>query len=149
MSEPRHFVLYDDGCPLCTFQVRMLEWLDWLDVARVVGISDPRVAELAPQIARAELLEAIHCIRGGETESPSDRRVHRGARALRFLGLRMPLLTPLSLLLFLPGVLWIAEAVYAGISRNRHRLGRLFGCKTACKVMPRRRDGDRGDDPEA
>ena len=48
MNEAKHILLYDDHCPLCTFQMKMLEWVDWLDVARMVGISDPRAADCAP-----------------------------------------------------------------------------------------------------
>lgn len=138
MTETKHIVLYDDHCPLCTFQMKMLEWLDWFDVARLVGISDPRAAEIAPKLERQELLEAIHCVTAGKDEVASGQRVHRGARALRFLGIRMPLLAPLALILWIPGVIWIAERAYSWVSRNRHLLSRLFGCKTACKVLPKR-----------
>jgi len=40
-------------------------------------------------------------------------------------------------------VIWIAEWVYGGVSRNRHLLSRVFGCKSACAIMPQReREGD-------
>jgi predicted DCC family thiol-disulfide oxidoreductase YuxK len=68
-----------------------------------------------------------------------DGRVHRGARCIRFIGLRMPLAVPLALLLWLPGVIWVAERVYMSISRNRYVLSRLFGCKEACALLPARK----------
>lgn len=124
-------VLYDDHCPLCTFQSRLLTWLDWFNVVRMVPLSTPEAARLVPQLTREDLLEAIHCV-------TPDGRVSRGARAIRFLSLRMPLLLPLGLFLWLPGVIWVAERVYQFVSRNRHVLSRLFGCKEACALLPAR-----------
>ncbi len=132
MTHPAHIVLYDDQCPLCTFQMRLLGWLDWLDTTRLVPLSHPLAADIAPALTREDLLAAIHCV-------ASDGRIHRGARCLRFVGLRMPLLVPLALFLWLPGVILVAEKIYVWISRNRHLLSRLFGCKEACALMPSRR----------
>ena len=86
---------------------------------------------LAPALTRADLLEAIHCV-------ARDGRIHRGARALRFIGLRMPLALPVALVLWIPGVIWVAEKIYAWVSRHRLWLSRLFGCKEACAIMPMR-----------
>jgi len=127
-----HFVLYDGECSLCTFQMRVITWLDWFNTVTLVPISNPLAAELAPQITREALLEAIHCV-------AKDGRIHRGARCIRFIGMRMPLAVPVALVLWIPGVIWIAERVYSWVSRNRHLLSRLFGCKEACAIMPTRR----------
>ena len=131
----RHIVLYDSDCPLCTFQMRLLTWLDWFNVAELLPISDPRAAAVAPGIGREDLHEAIHCV------TPAG-RIYRGARAFRFLGMRMPLLIPMGLFLWIPGVIWVAEKFYMWVSRNRHLLSKLFGCKGACAILPeRKRDG--------
>jgi len=124
-------LLYDDHCPLCSFQMKLLTWLDWFNVVSMLPLSHGKAAEVAPDITREQLLEAIHCI-------TPDGTVHRGARAIRFMGLRMPLLVPLALFLWLPGVIWVAERVYAFVSRNRLVLSRLFGCKEACSILPAR-----------
>ncbi len=42
------------------------------------------------------------------------------------------------LVLWLPGVIYVAEMVYRWISRNRYLLSRVFGCKEACTIMPAR-----------
>ena len=132
---PLHTVLYDDECPLCTFQMKTLTWLDWRNCLRFVPVSDPLAARLAPGISREDLLEAIHCV-------AKDGRIHRGARCIRFVGMRLPLLVPVALFLWIPGVIQIAEMVYRVISRNRLVLSKLFGCKGACAIMPaRRREG--------
>ena len=133
----RHIVLYDDECPLCTFQMKVLTWLDWLNVAALVPLSSDRAREAAPQLDRETLRAAMHVI-------TSKGKIHRGARCIRFLALRMPLLFPLGLLLWVPGVIWIAEHVYQLIARNRYLLSRVFGCKDACAIMPaRKREQDK------
>jgi predicted DCC family thiol-disulfide oxidoreductase YuxK len=124
-----NLILYDDGCPLCTFQMRLLTWLDWFDSLTMLPVSSPRVAAVATAPGREQLLEAIHCV-------TPDGRIFRGARCIRYLSMRLPLLIPLGLFLWIPGVIWIAERVYMWVSRNRHVLSRIFGCKEACALLP-------------
>ncbi len=127
----KHLVLYDDECPLCTFQMKVLTWLDWLNVAALVPLSSESAREVAPQLDRETLRAEMHGITAGGA-------IHRGARCIRFLALRMPLLVPLGLLLWVPGVIWIAEHAYRLIANNRYVLSRVFGCKDACAIMPKR-----------
>ena len=128
----KHVLIYDDHCPMCTFQMRMLTWLDWFDVLRMQPLGDAKSAEWAEGIRREDLLEAIHCV-------TPDGRIYRGARALRFVSLRIPLLVPLALVLWTPGVIYVAERIYGWVSRNRQLLSRLFGCKEACAILPARK----------
>ncbi len=132
VSSARHIVLYDGECSLCTFQMRLLTWLDWCHVVRLLPIADPEAARVAPTLTREALMEAIHCV-------TTDGTIHRGARCLRFVGMRMPLLVPLALVLWIPGVIWIAERFYMWISRNRYLLSKVFGCKEACAILPARK----------
>ena len=135
-NQPANRILYDDGCPLCTFQMRVVTWLDWFNTVSLLPISNPHAAEVAPQLTREVLIEAIHCV-------AKDGKIHRGARCIRFIGMRMPLAIPIALVLWIPGVIWIAERIYMWISRNRLVLSRLLGCKEACAILPaRRREND-------
>ena len=137
MSGATHFVLYDDQCPMCTFQMRALTWLDWFNVTTLLPMSDPRTQQVAPTLRPEDLSAAIHCV-------AKNGRIYRGARCLRYVGLRMPLLVPMALFLWIPGVIWIAERIYAWVSRNRYVLSRVFGCKEACAVLPQRqRDNEK------
>ena len=111
--------------------MRLLTWLDWFNLISFMPISDARAANAVPNISREALLEAIHCV-------AANGRIHRGARCIRFLGLRLPLLIPVALVLWIPGVIQLAELVYRWISRNRHLLSRWFGCKEACALLPAR-----------
>ena len=133
----QHIVLYDGECPMCTFQMKVLSWLDWFQRLALVPLADPRAHEIAPQLTREDLLEAIHCV------TPQG-RIYRGARAIRFVGMRLPLLIPVALLLWFPGVIQIAEIIYKHISKNRLLLSRVFGCKDACSILPaRKREQDK------
>jgi predicted DCC family thiol-disulfide oxidoreductase YuxK len=124
-------VLYDNECSFCTFQMKVLSWLDWGNRFALIPASDPRVATIAPGLSAAQLNEAIHC-------TTPQGAIHRGARAIRFIAARLPLLFPLALLLWVPGVIYLAERVYQIISRNRQHISRIFGCKGACAIMPDR-----------
>ncbi|HYV28630.1 MAG TPA: DUF393 domain-containing protein [Candidatus Eisenbacteria bacterium] len=128
----KNIVLYDGDCPMCTFQMRGLTWLDWFNVVRFVPMSDPQVAQVAPTLTPEALQAAIHCV-------TPDGRIYRGARAFRFLGFRIPLLIPLAIVLWIPGVIWVAEKIYQWVSRNRYLLSRVFGCREACAIMPERK----------
>ncbi len=116
---------------MCAFQMRVLTWLDWFNVLTLLPISHARAAEVAPGLTREDLMEAIHCL-------AQDGRIYRGARCIRFVGARLPLLWPVALFLWIPGVIWVAERIYAWLSRNRHLLSRIFGCKEACTILPQR-----------
>jgi len=133
----KHILLYDGECPMCVFQMKMLSWMDWFGALALLPLSDPHAQEIAPQLSREDLLEAIHCV------TPQG-RVYRGARAIRFVGVRLPLLVPLAIVLWIPGVIQIAEIVYQWISRNRLVLSRVFGCKDACSILPaKKREQDK------
>lgn len=125
-----HIVLFDGECPLCVAQMRWISKLDWLGRFKLLPISAADLPAIAPQLADAELQAAIHCVAAtGE--------IYRGARCLRFIGLRLPLLAPLAVLLWIPGVIHVAEVLYARVSRNRLALSRFFGCDTACELPKR------------
>ena len=132
----QHLVLNDQDCPLCTFQMRVMTWLDWRNCLALVPLSSPRAQTAAQSLGAEELRAAIHCI-------TREGRIHRGARCIRFVGMRLPALVPVGLFLWIPGVIQIAEIIYRWVSRNRHVLSRVFGCKDACALLPKR---DRSQD---
>ena len=133
----QHSLLYDGECPMCIFQMKVLSWLDWSGVLALVPLSDPRAQEIAPQLTREDLQEAIHCV-------TPDGRIYRGARAIRFVGMRLPLLVPVALFLWIPGVIVLAEIIYRWVSRHRLLFSRVFGCKDACAILPaRKREQDK------
>ena len=132
MKTAANIVIYDGQCPMCTFQMRVLTWLDWFNVATLLPMSNARVQEVAPSLTPDDLSAAVHCV------TPAG-KIYRGARCIRFVGMRMPLLIPVALILWVPGVMWVAEKIYAWVSRNRYVLSKVFGCKEACAVLPERK----------
>lgn len=140
-SSPTYAVLYDSECMMCQFQMRVLTWLDWRHCLRLVAIQDPEAARVAPSLTREDLLEAVHCV-------TPEGEIHRGARCIRFVGMRLPLLVPIALFLWLPGVIWVAEKIYDWVSRNRHLLSKVMGCGEACAILPARKSHTEKTTPE-
>lgn len=115
MDRPsKHRVFYDSDCPFCVRQVNWLARLDWAGRFRWVPASSPEGIQLAARLAPGALAAAVHCV------SPTH-SVCQGARCLRWVALRLPLLAPFALVLWLPGMLPLAEAGYRWVARNRHR----------------------------
>lgn len=112
----KHIVLFDGECVFCQTQVRWLRRLDWRHqfdwLPNAQRFSARRILpDLDPQALDA----AIHCVtQRGE--------ILQSSRALRFVFLRLPLLLPVAVLLWIPGMLPLAERVYQWVSRHRHRL---------------------------
>src|SRR5262249_54144697 len=79
------------------------------------------VAGLAPELAQADLDEAMYAVDG-------DGRRYRGFFAFRRIVRGMPLLWPLLALLYFPGSGRLGPRVYAWVAANRHRLG--------CRIDP-------------
>ena len=50
------------------------------------------------------------------------------------------MLLPVGLFLWIPGVIRIAEMIYAYDSKHRLFLSRIFGCKGACAILPEKRE---------
>ncbi len=125
-------VLFDDRCPMCTFQSRLMTRLDWLHRLEFVPISDPRVRTLVPDVKHEELMASMHVL------TPSG-KLHHGARGIRFIAGRLPLLWLVCLLLWVPGMIYISEFLYRRVANNRYLISKLFGCKTACAIMPQKK----------
>ncbi len=127
MSDSRHILFYDSDCPFCNFQVRALARMDWFNKVEFVPSKNFHQLRLGVHIDDNDLNQAIHCV-------TPNKDVYRGARAIRFLGLRMPILIPLSLLMWFPGMIIISDRIYKLISRNRYFLSRFVGCKDNCSL---------------
>ena len=127
MSDSRHILFYDSDCPFCNFQVRALARMAWFNKVEFVPSKNFHQLRLGVHIDDNDLNQAIHCV-------TPNKDVYRGARAIRFLGLRMPILIPLSLLMWFPGMIIISDRIYKLISRNRYFLSRFVGCKDNCSL---------------
>ncbi len=131
MPDKTHILLYDDQCHFCILAMKTITWLDWFNRLSLLPISNPKAAGLAVGVHPHDLMAAIHCVTAGG-------RILRGARALRFSGLRMVLTYPIAITLFIPGMMGLAERVYMWFASNRYVMSRLLGCEGACAVLPTR-----------
>ncbi len=112
--------------------MQLITWLDWFNTISLIPISQADLGSFPVRLERDDLLAAIHCF------SPEG-RLYRGARCIRRLSRSMPLALPLAILLYVPGVIWLAEKIYQWISRNRYVLSRVFRCNEACRILPAKR----------
>ena len=127
MLQLRHFLFFDSDCPFCQLQIKLLAKLDWLNKVEFVPLKDFKKTVTGVNIDENVLNQAIHCV-------THKKAVHRGARAIRFLGFRIPLLIPLSLFMWFPGMIIISDRIYKLISRNRYFLSRFMGCTDDCSL---------------
>lgn len=111
----KHALIYDGNCPFCRRGIQWLRRLDWLDCFECIPAASRRAVQVAPAISYETLMTAVHCI-------TVEGRVIKAAAALRFAGLRVPLLAPLALICYLPGLSWLAEKAYRAIARRRYQL---------------------------
>ncbi len=111
----RDVVLYDGMCRFCRSQIAILRRLDLTGRLEFVSLHDPRVAHDFPEIPYDDLMREMYVV---------DRQgvAHGGARGLRVLSRRLPLLWPLAILLHLPFSQPLWNWLYAIIARNRYRI---------------------------
>ncbi|WCJ59404.1 DUF393 domain-containing protein [Fontisphaera persica] len=127
----QHHLIFDGHCPFCCRTVRWLQRLDWLGCLHCVPAHDAEMEARRRGVSMRQLLEAIHCF-------SAQGRIYRGAQALRFVGLRLPLLTLPALLLYLPGMLRAAEWLYRAVAARRSRLAGC--CQANCPPAPQPRE---------
>lgn len=101
--EPLVTVWYDDDCPLCVREIRLMRRLDRRQAVDFVSIQS---ATGCP-ISTDELMERFHARERGEP-------IVSGAAAFAAMWRAIPLLRPFGLLARFPPALWILEHMYRG-----------------------------------
>ncbi len=112
LASGRWLCYYDGNCGFCSGIVRRLSSLDVF--GRVAWIPYQSLEEPPTSLSWEDLESAVYLERG-------QGRFYRGFYAFRMLSAGIPPLAPLLLLLWLPGVRFLGEALYARIARNRCR----------------------------
>ena len=106
----RWLCYYDGSCGFCCGVVRCLSSLDFF--GRVAWIPYQSLEEPSSGLSWEDLESAVYLKRG-------QGRFYRGFYAFRMLSAGILPLAPLLPLLWLPGVRFLGEALYAHIARNR------------------------------
>lgn len=113
-SSYKYFVLYDGYCLFCGRARKLIQYLDWLHRIKAVNLYDnDQMAAyniVAPQ--QEELVQKLHLIE-------KSGKIYTGFYACRKIGTLLPLLLPFTLLLYIPGVPYFGEKIYAYIARER------------------------------
>jgi predicted DCC family thiol-disulfide oxidoreductase YuxK len=113
---PRPVLLYDGECGFCRDWIRQVQRWDKRQAIDYLPSQLRATIPWLPDLSDAALDRAVHLIF-------PDGRVYPGARSLPVLLPLLPGGTPLGLLMRLPGMLLVADRVYAWIAARRHRLG--------------------------
>jgi predicted DCC family thiol-disulfide oxidoreductase YuxK len=124
----RDVVIYDGKCVFCTSQIERLRKWDRGHRLEFLSLHDPEVARRFSHLTHEQLMREM-CIvdRHG--------RVHRGAKAVRYLSRRLPALWWAAPFLHFPGSLSVWSGLYRAIARRRYRLAGAKTCDDdACRI---------------
>jgi predicted DCC family thiol-disulfide oxidoreductase YuxK len=66
------YLLYDDGCSVCTTTKDFVERFDWGQAIEPLGLTSPRARALAPDVGEEAYWSTFHMVRGGRVRSGAD-----------------------------------------------------------------------------
>lgn len=110
-------ILFDGSCPLCIRSMTVVRYFDWFDRLRLADLETrwPSLAANYPEIAVEDCRREMHLLL-------SDGSVRTGFFAFRKILWNLPLLWPLSPMLYLPGASTLGPMLYRWIAGRRLRL---------------------------
>ena len=102
-NNPEVTVWYDEDCPLCVREIRLMRRLDRRQAIDFVSIQ----GRTGCPISTAELMKRFHAQERGEP-------IVSGAAAFAAMWRAIPVLRPIGLLARFRPILWILERMYRG-----------------------------------
>ena len=124
-------VLYDGNCRICTDGAERLRKLAG-DKVDLRNFQDPKNLEGLPEIPYADLMDKMHVVAPPENGKPP--RIYKGATAIARVAARTPVVGPLALLYYVPGLRQLADFGYSQIAKRRYRLSAETCENGACKL---------------
>jgi len=109
-------LIYDSDCRICAILAR---WLSRADILNQVDWTPYQSLDAPPPELTWDDLKRSAYLVGSKNQN------YEGFYAFRMLTVRLPLLAPLALIFWFPGVNLIGVAAYRWAARNRYR---FFGC---------------------
>ena len=114
LDQPSGRVLYDGACPKCRASIALLSAGDPDHVLEPVDLTAVDVASVHPSLTRQACMESMHLVH-------ATGRVEKGYDAVMTIVGWTPLLAPLALARYVPGVSPVGRRVYNWIAANRSR----------------------------
>jgi predicted DCC family thiol-disulfide oxidoreductase YuxK len=109
-------VIYDGGCNICAGNLKWLYRLDTLKKFEALPYQTERLTEIFPALKIEECQKSMHLV------FPNG-KIYTGSDAFCQIFLRMPLMFPVGLVMWLPPVAWLLRRLYPILARNRYRIG--------------------------
>lgn len=122
-------VLYDGACPLCAAEISVYRKCAGADELSFVDVSAHDSDLLALGIDKASALKRFHV-------RAADGKLVSGAEGFGHLWLALPAWRWLGIIVLLPGVLQVTEAVYRGFLIVRPALQRIFRARISAEAGP-------------
>lgn len=111
-------VLYDGNCRICTDGAEKLKKLAG-DKVDLRNFQDPKNLDGLPEIPYADLMDKMHVVSPENGKPP---RIYKGAAAIARVAALTPVVGPLALLYYVPGLRQLADLGYSQIAKRRYRL---------------------------
>ncbi|MGH7283925.1 MAG: thiol-disulfide oxidoreductase DCC family protein [Polyangiaceae bacterium] len=115
----RWAVLYDGNCRICTSGAERLKELAG-DKVDLRNFQDPKNLEGLPEIPFADLMDKMYVVSPDDGAKPA--RIYKGAAAIARVAALTPVVGPLALLYYVPGLRQLADFGYSQIAKRRYRL---------------------------
>lgn len=109
-------VIYDGGCNICAGNLKWLYRLDTFKKFEALPYQTERLTEIFPGLRIEECQKSMHL-------AFPNGKIYTGSDAFREVFLRMPLMFPVGLVMWLPPVAWLLRRLYPILARNRYRIG--------------------------
>ncbi len=116
-------LLYDGNCQFCLGSIQKLKVMDIFNTLNYVDLHTVEdFKAMHPELTKEMALSRLHLIL-------PDGKIYKGFGVFQRLSLLMPMLYPLSLLFYFPGMSFIGECFYQLVAKNRY----LFHFSRRCK----------------
>lgn len=109
-------VIYDGGCNICAGNLKWLYRLDTLKKFEALPYQTEHLTEMFPGLRLEECEKSMHLV------FPNG-KIYTGSDAFREVFLRMPLMFPIGLVMWIPPLAWLLRKLYPILARNRYRIG--------------------------
>ncbi|MCP3030977.1 DUF393 domain-containing protein [Halobacillus sp. A1] len=110
----KNIVFYDATCPFCYRVKKLLKPMDWLNRVKWVSVQEVEINGRYPYLKGKNILEEIHLL----TEQGE---LKKGFSAIRLLLLKLPPVSLVGMIFYLPGISRLGSPLYLGFSKRRYQ----------------------------